>query len=319
MSRFLPFAILSFLLLALVVANLMFGAVAIPLHGILQGFSPDTDSYFTVHEYRLPRTILAIVVGAMMALAGALVQGVIRNPLASPDVLGVSHGAGLAAVSYMTLLPNAGIDWLPAVALTGGLLAALILWWLCGNKSSTIKLAITGVALAALYASTIDFLMLVKPLEINNALLWLTGSLWGRSWPQIAMLLPWTVLIPVALWLAKPLNLMHLGEDSAISLGVRANPLRLVALGVAVALTAAAVSVCGPIGFLGLVAPHLTRKLLGGRHQVLLPATMLVGAVLLLLADLVARTIDPPIELPAGIMTAILGAPYFLWLLLRTK
>lgn len=319
MSRFLPFAILSFLLLALVVANLMFGAVAIPLHGILQGFSPGTDSYFTVHEYRLPRTILAILVGAMMALAGALVQGVIRNPLASPDVLGVSHGAGLAAVSYMTLLPNAGIDWLPAVALTGGLLAALILWWLCGNKSSTIKLAITGVALAALYASTIDFLMLVKPLEINNALLWLTGSLWGRSWPQIAMLLPWTILIPVALWLAKPLNLMHLGEDSAISLGVRANPLRLVALGVAVALTAAAVSVCGPIGFLGLVAPHLTRKLLGGRHQVLLPATMLVGAVLLLLADLVARTIDPPIELPAGIMTAILGAPYFLWLLLRTK
>ncbi|MBJ7555801.1 Fe(3+) dicitrate ABC transporter permease subunit FecD [Marinomonas spartinae] len=319
MNRFIPFFIISVLLISLVVANLLFGAVSLSLHDVFRGFQPGSDSYFTIHEYRLPRTLLAILVGAMLALAGALVQGVIRNPLASPDILGVSHGAGLAAVVYMIYFPHSSISWLPAVALVGGLCAALILWWLCGHRSSTIKLAITGVALATFYASTVDFLMLIKPLEINNALLWLTGSLWGRSWPQITMLLPWLVLIPCALYLAKSLNLIHLGEDTAISLGAKVNSLRLIALAIAVALTAAAVSICGPIGFLGLVAPHLARKLFGGRHQALLPATMLVGAVLLLMADLVARTIDPPIELPAGIMTAVLGAPYFLWLLIRTK
>ncbi|RBP81098.1 Fe(3+) dicitrate ABC transporter permease subunit FecD [Marinomonas rhizomae] len=316
-TRSLPILLLT--LLGLLLANLMFGAVSIPFKQILDGLQIGSEHYFTVHEYRLPRTILAMLVGAMMALAGALVQGVIRNPLASPDVLGVSHGAGLAAVFYMSFFPNADISWLPAVALVGSLMAALMLWWLCGQHSSTIKMAITGVALAALYASCIDFLMLVKPLEINNALLWLTGSLWGRGWNQLSMLLPWLLLMPFALWLAKPLNLIHLGDDSAISLGIKANKLRLASLAIAVGLTASCVAICGPIGFLGLVAPHLTRKLVGGRHQILLPSTMLVGAILLLLADLAARTIDPPIELPAGIMTAIIGAPYFLWLLLRTK
>ena len=316
-TRSLP--ILLLILLGLLVANLMFGAVSLPFKHIIEGFQVGNANYFTIHEYRFPRTILAMLVGAMMALAGALVQGVIRNPLASPDVLGVSHGAGLAAVFYMTFFPSADISWLPAVALIGSLIAALMLWWLCGQHSSMIKLAITGVALAALYASCIDFLMLVKPLEINNALLWLTGSLWGRGWNQLAMLLPWLLLIPCALWLAKPLNLIYLGDDSAISLGVKASTLRLVSLAIAVGLTASCVAICGPIGFLGLVAPHLTRKLVGGRHQLLLPSTMLVGAILLLLADLAARTIDPPIELPAGIMTAIIGAPYFLWLLFRTK
>ena len=316
-TRSLP--ILLLILLGLLVANLMFGAVSLPFKHIIEGFQVGNANYFTIHEYRFPRTILAMLVGAMMALAGALVQGVIRNPLASPDVLGVSHGAGLAAVFYMTFFPSADISWLPAVALIGSLIAALMLWWLCGQHSSTIKLAITGVALAALYASCIDFLMLVKPLEINNALLWLTGSLWGRGWNQLAMLLPWLLLIPCALWLAKPLNLIYLGDDSAISLGVKASTLRLVSLAIAVGLTASCVAICGPIGFLGLVAPHLTRKLVGGRHQLLLSSTMLVGAILLLLADLAARTIDPPIELPAGIMTAIIGAPYFLWLLFRTK
>jgi iron complex transport system permease protein len=316
-TRSLPILLLT--LVALLIANLMFGAVSLPFKHIIEGFQVGNANYFTVHEYRFPRTILAMLVGAMMALAGALVQGVIRNPLASPDVLGVSHGAGLAAVFYMTFFPNADISWLPTVALCGSLIAALMLWWLCGQHSSTIKLAITGVALAALYASCVDFLMLVKPLEINNALLWLTGSLWGRGWNQLAMLLPWLLLIPCALWLTKPLNLIHLGDDSAISLGVKASTLRLLSLAIAVGLTASCVAICGPIGFLGLVAPHLTRKLVGGRHQLLLPSTMLVGAILLLLADLVARTIDPPIELPAGIMTAIIGAPYFLWLLFRTK
>jgi len=315
--------VLSFLLftmvLILVALNLSFGAVSLSLNDIISGFTPSSEFYFTIHEYRLPRTLLAMLVGGMMALSGALVQGVIRNPLASPDILGVSHGAGLAAVALMTLFPHVSVYWLPWAALCGGLLAALLLWLLCGSHSSAIKLAITGIALATLYSSLVDFLMLTQPLEINNALLWLTGSLWGRGWDQVVMILPWLSLVPVAFWLAKRMNLVQLGDDVATSLGVSIPVTRLFVLAISVGMTAACVSICGPIGFLGLVAPHLARRLVGGRHQTLLPCAIVVGMTLLLLADLVARTIDPPIELPAGIMTAIIGAPYFLWLLLRTK
>ena len=303
----------------IVALSLSFGAVSLSLEQILTGFTPSSEFYFTLHEYRLPRVILAMLIGGMMALSGALVQGVIRNPLASPDVLGVSQGAGLAAVLLMTVFPTVSIFWLPWAALFGGILSAFVLWWLCGSHSSAIKLAITGVAMAALYSSAVDFLMLTRPLEVNNALLWLTGSLWGRGWDQIAMLLPWVVLVPLSFALAKRLNLIGLGDDIATSLGVSIPITRLLSLAAAVGLTASCVSICGPIGFLGLIAPHVARRLVGGKHQLLLPCAMLVGMIILLLADLLARTIDPPIELSAGIMTAIIGAPYFLWLLLKTK
>ncbi|WP_324769008.1 Fe(3+) dicitrate ABC transporter permease subunit FecD [Pokkaliibacter plantistimulans] len=311
--------LLAGLLLIAIIANLCLGAVDLTLTQVWQGLSAEGEQYFTVHEYRLPRIALAIGVGAMLATAGVLVQGVIRNPLASPDILGVSQGAGLAAVSLMTLWPHASIQLLPWAALAGGFSAAVLLWLVCGSKAPPIRMALTGVALAALYSSTIDFLLLTRPLDINNALLWLTGSLWGRGWQQLYTLLPWLLLLPAALWLSHRLNLMGLGDDSATCLGIRVPRVRLLALALAVGLTSAAVSLCGPISFLGLVSPHLARQLVGGRHQRLLPVAMLVGAVLLLIADLAARIIHPPIELPAGIMTALIGAPYFLWLLLKLR
>ncbi len=311
--------LLSMLCLLTVAASLCFGAVNLTLEQVMAGFRHHSEFYFTVHEYRLPRTILAIVVGAMLASAGVLIQGVIRNPLASPDILGVSHGAGLAAVILMTLFPAVSVYWLPAAALCGGIAAALILALVVGGDVRPVRLAITGVALAALYGSAIDFLILIQPLEINNALLWLTGSLWGRSWDQLSMLAPWLLLTPVVLWLSQALNLLTLGDERATSLGIHVQWTRVGALLLAVVWTAAAVAVCGPISFLGLVAPHLARQLVGGRHQILLPTAMLVGAVLLLLADFIARTIDPPIELPAGILTAIIGAPYFLYLLFKLR
>ncbi|ADZ90701.1 Fe(3+) dicitrate ABC transporter permease subunit FecD [Marinomonas mediterranea] len=306
-------------LLLLIVANLMLGAVSMDLSRVMNGFSSTSEDYFTIHEYRLPRIILALLVGSMLALAGALVQGVIRNPLASPDILGINHGAGLAAVAFMTFFPAANMMWLPQVALAGGLLAAVLLWYLVGSRSGNVKFAITGVAIAALFASAIDFIMLVHPLDINNALLWLTGSLWGRGWRQVGLILPWVILLPCGVMLAKRINLIDLGEESAVTLGASPNRTKKMAIGISVGLTASCVSICGPISFLGLVSPHLARFLVGGRHQYLLPAAMLVGANILLLADLVARTIDPPIELPAGIVTAILGGPYFLWLLVKMR
>ncbi|WP_428241745.1 Fe(3+) dicitrate ABC transporter permease subunit FecD [Gynuella sp.] len=310
---------LVLLVLLMMLLNLVLGAVDLSWSQLWNGLHSDSEYFFTVHEYRLPRIFLALVAGAMLALAGTLVQGVIRNPLASPDILGVSQGAGLAAVIMMTLWPQLSVMWLPWVALSGGLLAAGLLWLICGHKTPPVKFAITGVALSACCASGIDFLMLTRPMEINNALLWLTGSLWGRGWSQLAQVAPWLVLLLPAVWLAHRLNLIGLGDDNAVGLGVNVALVRAMALAIAIGLTSAVVSVCGPISFLGLVAPHLARQLTSGRHQQLIPAAILTGALLLLVADLAARTIAPPIELPAGIMTAILGAPYFLWLLFKVK
>lgn len=311
---FFPFAFS--LLLLFIFLNLIYGAVSIDLRGVLQAKFGSAE-YFTFYEYRLPRVILAIFVGAMLALAGALVQGVIRNPLASPDILGINYGAGLAAVIFITFFPTFSILWLPYVSLLGGVLSAMLLWYLVGSKKGNMRFAITGIAISAFFASAIDFIMLVKPIEINNALLWLTGSLWGRNYSEILLILPWSILIPIGIILAKNINLIDLGNESAISLGVNPERTKKIALFVAVGLTASCVSVCGPIGFLGLVSPHLARFLIGGKHQYLLPASMLVGANIMLLADLIARNINPPIELPSGIITAIIGGPYFLWLLIK--
>lgn len=294
----------------------MYGAIELDFLNIFNSKMNKIEN-FTIFEYRLPRIVLAILVGSMLALSGALVQGVIRNPLASPDILGINHGAGLAAVSFITFFPNVSVYYLPYVSLGGGLLAAILLWHLVGEKKGNIKFAITGIAISAFFASSIDFILLTKPIEINNALLWLTGSLWGRSWSQILLILPWCVLIPFGLVLSKNINLIELGNISSLSLGARPQRTKKLALFVAVGLTASCVSVCGPIGFLGLVAPHLTRFLIGGKHQYLLPASLLVGANIMLVADFVARNIHPPLELPAGIITAIIGGPYFVWLLIK--
>lgn len=311
------FFLCSFLLLVLLsFLSLIYGAIEIDFINILNSKMNKVEE-FTIFEYRLPRIVLAILVGSMLSLSGALVQGVIRNPLASPDILGINHGAGLAAVSFITFFPNLSVYYLPYVSLSGGLLAAILLWYLVGEKKGNIKFAITGIAISAFFASSIDFILLTKPIEINNALLWLTGSLWGRSWSQILLILPWCILIPFGIVLAKNINLIELGNISSISLGSRPKRTKKFALLVAVGLTASCVSVCGPIGFLGLVAPHLTRFLIGGKHQYLLPASLLVGANIMLLADFVARNINPPLELPAGIITAIIGGPYFIWLLIK--
>ena len=313
------FLFLGLLLLSFTFLNLCLGAVNLSWSQVSGGFFQGSDHYFAIHEYRLPRILIGIIVGAMLAAAGVLIQGVIRNPLASPDILGVSHGAGLAAVVVMILFPRVSIYWLSGATLMGGFFSAVLLAVILRGNTSSVRVAVTGVALTALYSSAIDFLVLTQPLEINNVLLWLTGSLWGRGYSQLIMILPWCLLLPLSFWLSHSLDLLGLGDERATSLGISANKVRFLALLLAVAMTSAAVSVCGPLNFLGLVAPHLARKLFGGRHQILLPSAMLVGSLLLLLADLIARTIDPPIELPAGILTAIIGAPYFLYLLIKIR
>ena len=300
--------------------SIRLGTYTLSFEEIWAAFQPDDKNYFTLMEYRLPRAVLAILLGGALAISGLLVQSVVRNPLASPDILGINNAAGLVAVSVLMFLPNLAFYWMPIFAFLGGVLSFVILWIVCGFNFRPIKMAIIGVALSALWAAISHYLMLTNPVEINTAMLWLTGSLWGRSWSYLNVVLPWlVVLLPLPFIFCRDLDTLGLGENKASTLGVTVNKVQISVLVLAVALSTTAVAICGPIAFLGLVAPHLARRLVGGRHRTLLPAALIIGALLLQLSDILARVIDPPTELPAGILTAIIGAPYFFYLLMRTK
>lgn len=315
----LTLAILLALVMIVMLLSVRYGSETLSFADLQRALRPGDSHYFALMEYRLPRILLALLVGAALALSGVLVQGVVRNPLASPEILGVNHAAGLMSIGTLMLFPALPVMWLPLLAFIGAVLAFAVLR-LAAGSSSPLRLALLGVALTALYASVTDYLMLSHPLEINQALMWLTGSLWGRGWAFVYVALPWLLLLlPLGMLLCRRLDLLVLGEEQAATLGVNVRRTQLLTLLLALALAASSVAVCGPLSFIGLLAPHLTRRLVGGRHHWLIPGAMLVGALLLLLADLLARTLHPPLELPAGILTACIGAPYFFWLLMRTR
>ena len=253
--------------------SIRLGTYTLSFEEIWAAFQPDDKNYFTLMEYRLPRAVLAILLGGALAISGVLVQSVVRNPLASPDILGINNAAGLVAVSVLMFLPNLAFYWMPIFAFLGGVLSFVILWIVCGFNFRPIKMAIIGVALSALWAAISHYLMLTNPVEINTAMLWLTGSLWGRSWSYLNVVLPWLiVLLPLPFIFCRDLDTLGLGENKASTLGVTVNKVQISVLVLAVALSTTAVAICGPIAFLGLVAPHLASRLVGGRHRTLLPA-----------------------------------------------
>ena len=297
-------------------AALMLGSTFRSPADVVQGLMQhDID----IWQYRMPRAILAVLVGAALALSGTIIQGIIHNPLASPDILSINHGASLAAVLTMMLIPSASVWALPVAACVGAGVAFLVLLLVAGRGAGPLQTALIGVALSAFYAAISDYLMLTHPLEVNTAMVWLTGSLWGRTWSFVEMGAPLLiVLLPLALVFSKSFDLLTLGENKAATLGVNVGRDRILLLALAVMLAAVAVAISGPIAFLGLVAPHLARKLVGGRHRVLLPASILTGALILQISDIAVRSIKPPLELPAGIFTALIGAPYFFYLLRRS-
>lgn len=308
--------ILCLLVLCAFAAALMFGASFLSPAEVWQGLQART---FDIWEYRLPRAILAVFIGAALALSGTIIQGLIHNPLASPDILSINHGASLAAVLLLSIVPGVSVWMLPLAACFGAAGAFLILLVICRPRTGPLQMALIGVALSAFYAAVTDYLMLTRTPEINTAVLWLTGSLWGRSWTFVEIAVPVLLLLmPITLLYSKTFDLLTLGDHKATTLGVNIKRERLLLLSVAVLLAAVAVAVAGPISFLGLVAPHLARKMIGGRHLYLLPAAILTGALILQVSDIAVRSIDPPLELPAGIFTALIGAPYFFYLLRRS-
>lgn len=314
-------ALLAALLLLAVLA-LGLGAVRTPPGEVLRALFGAGDELTTriLFELRLPRVLVAALTGAMFAASGAVMQGVVRNPLASPDLVGVGAGAGLAATVMLLALPAAPAWALPVGAFAGAWLGFALVYLLSrtANGVSPVRLALVGIAVGAALGAAQQLVIVRAPDGVASALAFLVGTVYGADWPRLARVLPWAVvLLPAALVLARRLDVLSFGEKVATSLGTRVDLARGVALSVAVGLAAAAVTGSGILGFVGLVAPHLARLLVGGLHGRLLPVSMLLGALLALGADTIGRSALPPLEIPAGIITTLVGAPYFLWLLRR--
>ncbi|WP_245934840.1 FecCD family ABC transporter permease [Paranoxybacillus vitaminiphilus] len=278
-------------------------------------------------EFRLPRIVISLLVGAGLAVSGCIMQGISRNALADPSILGVSHGAGVMVVLYLSFFPtqlDVPVLFLPVLAFIGSSLAAALVFGLAYEKHEGLlptRLVLTGVAVAA----GLSALMTVLSLRLSRELyqfvaVWLVGSIWGTTWDYVLALLPWIiVLFAFVYYKALVLDVLSFGKNVATGLGASVSKEQVKLLAAAVGLASACVSVSGGIGFVGLIGPHLARRLIGPNHKYLLPASALAGALLLLTADTIGRTILQPSEIHAGIVVAIIGAPYFLYLLARSN
>ena len=288
----------------------------------LGGIETDQDYSLVVNTLRLPRVLVALLVGMGLATSGAILQALTRNPLADPGIIGVTAGASLAAVTLIVLFPAIALFTLPFAAFGGALVVTVLIYWLAWNQgSSPMRLILVGIGITSIATALTSVLVTFG--EINNvsqALIWLTGSVYGRSWYHVWSLLPWlAVFLPLAFLLCRDLNALNLGDDVAQGLGSQVEQKRTLLLLISVALAAASVATAGSIGFVGLIAPHLARQLVGPAHEGLLPTAALTGGMIVVSADLLAKMLFAPIELPCGIVTAIIGAPYFLYLLYQNR
>ena len=275
---------------------------------------------------RTPRAAVAALAGAALAVAGAQLQGLFRNPLADPNVIGVSAGAALGAViAFATDLTTQSSFWLPLLSFIGALAALFTVYSIAtrGGRTPIATLLLAGIALGALLSALSSLLISLSFVNFQVAteiLFWMMGGLDSRRWVHVWICLPFVAIgLMVALWFTRDLDLMLLGEETSASLGVEVETVKRVILVTAALLTGAAVSVSGMIAFVGLVVPHFIRLILGPSHRVLIPASALTGAVFLIACDILARTVHPPLEIRLGVVTAAFGAPFFLYLLRRRR
>jgi len=320
MIRVRPLFVMLFGLLAVsLILSLLNGSVTLPLSSFWQDLVGESGGVTAsvIRELRLSRAETAFVVGALLALAGVLMQALLRNPLADPYVLGISGGA--AALALVAMLLGLGMVWVQGGALIGALLSMFLVFGLAHGRGqwTATRLLLTGVVIAAGWGAIISFMLSISPDQnLRSMLFWLMGDI-GYESPS---LITWLILglgLVLALSLARSLNLLVRGEQQAAALGVDVRRLRLQIYFLASMLTGMAVMLAGTIGFIGLIVPHSVRLLAGADHRVVLPASVLLGGSLLMLADMLARTIVAPQQLPVGVVTALIGVPVFLLLLFR--
>ncbi len=283
-------------------------------------YDPTLSAHLIIQEVRLPRVVIGAMVGAAFAVAGAIMQGLTRNPLASPSIMGLNAGAGFFLVLSFVLLPGLNVTGLIVASFFGAGFGATLVFGI-GSLSrgglTPVKLALAGAAVTALLTSLTTGLVLYFGLA-QNVLFYTAGGLQGTRWEQVRLLLPWfSVALTAGLALSKSVTVLSLGDEVAKGLGLQTGLVRALCTVVVLLLAGAAVAVAGGVGFVGLVVPHLARFLVGLDYRLIIPSSALLGALLLVLADLGARTLSPPFETPVGLITAIIGAPFFLYLARR--
>lgn len=323
-SRLLVGLLLGLLmLLVCLIASIALGAVELPLKTIYTAFTAfdGSSEHLIVRTVRLPRTLVALTVGACLAVAGSIMQGLTHNPLAAPDILGIDAGAALAVVVAVCFFNDASLSAYAGFGFLGAGIAAVIVYLLgsLGRSGLTpLKLTVAGAALTAFLGSLTTSILVLNQRTLDEIRFWLAGSVAGRDLNLLVQVLPYIMVgLLLALIISKQLTTLALGEDVAKGLGQRTAWVKMAAAVSVVLLSGSSVAVAGPIGFVGLVVPHVVRFLVGVDYQWILPYAAIAGAILLLLADISARLLIQPQELPVGIMTALVGAPFFIYLARR--
>ncbi|PLR82031.1 iron ABC transporter permease [Bacillus canaveralius] len=319
------FSLLLCLSLLLFIVGLSVGSTMInPLIVLLHLLGLESTEYqFTIDTLRLPRMILSLLVGMALGVSGLILQGIVRNPLASPDIIGITGGASAAAVLFITYFSGTiSIKFIPFAAILGAGIVSLVIYILAWKKGVTpIRLVLIGIGVAAaMGALTTMMIVLNRTYTTGQAYIWLTGSVYGANWENVYSMLPWVLIfVPLALLFSREVNVQELGDQVALGLGSRVQYHRFALLIVSVALAGSAVAYAGGIGFVGLIAPHIARKLVGRSFGGLVPVAALIGGLIVILADVVARTAFLPLDLPAGVFVSGIGAPFFIYLLYRNR
>lgn len=333
--RFLSFSVLMPTLVSVIVLALFTGAVLLfSLSAGVHWLSPvavfnallgelDPSVNMVVESFRLPRTLMAAMVGAGLASSGLVLQSVIRNPLASPDVMGMTSGASAAAVGFISFYQfKYGVEWLPVFAICGAMMSSGLVYLLGWRNGVTpMRLILVGIGVSAATGALTTLIIAVSPASTSiSAYIWLTGSVYGANWNDVNSLLPWTLVgLPVVLLFSRCIDAQELGDQLATGLGISVEKTRLVLLFLSVILAAPAVAYAGAVGFVGLIAPHIARRLVERKFALLLPVTALIGACLVMLADLLGRLIFLPLDIPAGVFVSAIGAPFFIYLLFKQR
>jgi ferric citrate transport system permease protein len=307
------------LLVLLALVSIAFGAVPLSLPDVVDGLTGGSNA-FIVQEYRLPRVLVSIMAGAALALAGVFLQAAMRNPLASPDVVGFSKGGGVGAMAAVLLSSPASQAWSVPIGVLLGTTATAVALLLISRRlgGSMTTLVLVGAALSALAGAAIEYLLVREPQRADQAMVWLAGSVYGSDRSDVTTLLIWlAACLPVVALATRWVDVAGFGDDSVVSLGNHPVRVRALLVIAAVLLTTGAVTSVGGIGFLGLLAPHLARFAVGSRGYHLVAMSAITGALVLCLADFVGRVVAVPNEIPAGIVAVVVGGPYLLFLLIR--
>lgn len=320
--RIIKICFIYFIFLVTLILGVSYGSLKISLIDIFRAIfiENDTLNHNIIFNVRLPRNLIAGFVGINLALSGATLQGVLNNPLADPGIIGISAGAGFMAFVIMILFPSYSY-LVPIGAFIGAVSTSFLIYILAWkNGVSPIRLILSGVAVSAFVGAGINILMTFYPDRVSGGLSFMIGGFSGKTWPDFKMIWPYTIFISgLLLLLSNQINLLQLGDEVATGLGANVEKIRRILIVLAAFLAASAVSVAGLLGFVGLIVPHIGRLIIGSDYRYLYPATIGIGASVLIGCDLIARMIFDPIELPVGIIMALIGGPFFLYLLRERK